>query len=62
MDKRKRYGIRITSLVMSLITTMSFAGCSVKKNDSKYDGSKVLTTNSYSDEIIYDTLFSPLLL
>ena len=52
MDKRKRYGIRITSLVMSLITTISFAGCSVKKNDSKYDGSKVLTTNSYSDEAI----------
>ena len=52
MDKRKRYGIRITSLVMSLITTMSFAGCSVKKNDGKYDGSKVLTTNSYSDEVI----------
>ena len=52
MDKRKRYGIRITSLVMSFITTISFAGCSVKKNDSKYDGSKVLTTNSYSDEVI----------
>lgn len=54
MDKKKKYGIRITSLVMSLITTISFAGCSVKKNDSKYDGSKVQTTNSYSDEIISD--------
>ena len=52
MDKRKKYGIRITSLVMSLITTISFAGCSVKKNDGKYDGSKVITTNSYSDEVL----------
>ena len=54
MEKGKKYGIRITSLVMSLITTISFAGCSVKKNDGKYDGSKVLTTDSYSDEILND--------
>ena len=51
MDKRKKYGIRITSLAMSLITTISFAGCSIKKNDAKYDGSKIITTNSYSDVV-----------
>ena len=51
MDKRKKYGIRITSLAMSLITTISFAGCSIKENDAKYDRSKIITTNSYSDVI-----------
>ena len=52
MNKKKKYGIRITSLAMSLITTISFAGCSVKKKDNKYGGSEVITSNSYSNKEI----------
>ncbi len=54
MKKRKTYGIRIVGAVMALITAISFAGCSAKKNDSKIDGSKDLTTDSYSDKTTGD--------
>lgn len=54
MKKRKTYGVRIIGAVMSLVTAISFAGCSIKKNDSKIAGSKDLTTDSYSDKIAGD--------
>ena len=42
MKKRKTYGIRIIGAAMALVTAISFAGCSAKKND----GSKGVTTKS----------------
>lgn len=40
------YGLRITCIVMSFVTAISFAGCSVRKNDE----GKAVTTDSYTDE------------